>query len=123
MLQFVEGAEAKAAFGLVQNWEALKAVTQALMDAESISGDQLRSIMEVHGAQSFPDPFVEGFGWDENGDVVYPGSAAAGTDKVCPPPAPPSFPLLGSDGVHMSLPCFVHFLWEVHWREVGTSLK
>jgi hypothetical protein len=83
-VQLVEGAEAKAAFGLVQNWESLKAVTQALMENESITGDRLREIMEENDAQGFPDPFVSGFGWDEEGEVIYPGSAKAGDAKVGP---------------------------------------
>jgi len=81
-VQLVEGAEAKAAFGLVQNWESLKAVTQALMECESISGDRLREIMVQNDALVFPDPYVAGFGWDEEGEVIYPGSAVAGTTKV-----------------------------------------
>ena len=34
--------------------------------------------MVDHGAVPFSDPFCDGFGWDEEGDLVWPGKKGQG---------------------------------------------
>ena len=34
---------------------------------------QVREIVQEAGLKPFPDPFVEGFKYDEEGRIVYPG--------------------------------------------------
>ena len=73
LLQLVEGAEAKAMFGLAVNYKPLRALVETLERDEVLTGDQVADILEANGAARFPDPFVEGFGFDENQKLVYPG--------------------------------------------------
>ena len=72
-LQLVEGAEAKAMFGLAVNYKPLQALVETLERDEVLTGGQVADILEANGAARFPDPFVEGFGFDENSKLVYPG--------------------------------------------------
>ena len=52
------------------------------MEEETISGDQLLQLLEDNNAESFPDPFVAGFGHGQDGNVVYPGSDKPGAEQV-----------------------------------------
>lgn len=81
-LQLLTAADAKVAYGLIKNWEPLKAVIEALMEEETISGDRLLQILEDNDAEFFPDPFVVGFGQGQDGNVVYPGSDQPGAEQV-----------------------------------------
>ena len=81
-LQLLNAADAKVAYGLVKNWEPLKAVVQALMEEETLSGDRLMQILKDSNAEFFPDPFVAGFDRGDDGHVVYPGSDKPGAAKV-----------------------------------------
>ena len=60
-------------FGLAVNYKPLQALVETLERDEVLTGDQVADILEANGAARFPDPFVEGFGFDENSKLVYPG--------------------------------------------------
>lgn len=71
-LQFLEAAEAKASFGLAVNYKALEALVDALVEKEVLTGEQVTEILEANQVVYFPDPFLEGFGYDEDGKLDYP---------------------------------------------------
>ena len=48
--QLVEAAEAKAYYGLASNYDALLAVADALYERESLTGPELRALLDQHGA-------------------------------------------------------------------------
>ena len=73
LLQLVEGAEAKALYGLTLNYKPLEALVTRLLRDSTLSGEQVAEVLNGAGLVPFPDPFVEGFQWDENGRLVYPG--------------------------------------------------
>ncbi len=78
--QLIQAAEAKAYYGLAVNYKALEALVRVLTEDSSISGTSLSTLMEDNSIQSFPDEFTEGFSFDDNGILQYPG--APGTE-VC----------------------------------------
>ena len=82
VVQLLTAADAKVAYGLIRNWEPLKAVIETLMEEETISGDRLLQILEDNNAEFFPDPFVAGFGRGQDGHAVYPGSDKPGAEQV-----------------------------------------
>jgi hypothetical protein len=83
-LQLIDGAEAKAYYGLVINYGPLKALVEKLMLKETLSGKEVRETLEGAGVIKFPDPYVEGFGWGEDGMLNYPGMPT----KACTAPRP-----------------------------------
>ena len=77
--ELVEAAEAKAYWGLAANYAALEALTNVLMAEESITGERLAEILEGAAAEGgglrrFAAPYTEGFGWSEDGGLLWPGS-------------------------------------------------
>ena len=43
-------------------------------------------VLEGAGVQRFPTPFVEGFGWDETGEMIFPNRPevrAEGVEPLC----------------------------------------
>lgn len=68
----LEGAEAKAYYGLASNYAALEKLVDVLVEEETISGQQLAAILQEAGVKPFSTPFVEGFGWDEHGELIFP---------------------------------------------------
>lgn len=77
-LQLLQAAEAKAYYGLAVNYKALEALVRTLTEDTSISGAQLQSLMQDNSIQFFPDAFTEGFTFDDDGILQYPG--APGTE-------------------------------------------
>ncbi len=73
VVQLVEGAEAKALYGLTLNYKPLEALVDRLLRDTTLSGDQVAEVLDGAGLIPFPDPFVEGFKWDDTGRLVYPG--------------------------------------------------
>ena len=73
----MEGAQAKALYGLTINYTALSALVEALLERDTLTGVEVRQIMAEHNAISFPDPYVAGFGWDDDGLITFPGLAQA----------------------------------------------
>lgn len=69
--ELLESAEAKAYYGLAMNYEALEKLVESLLAKDSISGKQVDDIFKEHGTLKFPDPFIVGFGWDDNGELLY----------------------------------------------------
>ena len=47
-------------------------MTRLLRDS-TLTGEQVAEVLDGAGLVPFPDPYVEGFQWDENGRLVYPG--------------------------------------------------
>ena len=80
-VQLVEGAEAKAYYGLAINWGPLQALVERLLAKETLPGKEVIETLEAAGVVRFPDPYVEGFGWSQGGGLVYPGMPA----EVCSP--------------------------------------
>ena len=73
-VQLVEAAEAKAIYGLSLNYKCLQALTERLMQDEVVNGAVVDAIWKENGLVSFPDPFTNGFQWDEKtGQLRYPG--------------------------------------------------
>lgn len=74
-VELLEAAEAKAYYGIAINWKPLQALTQALLDRGVLQGKEVAHILETNGVIHFPDPFTEGFAWDEDGTLQYPFKA------------------------------------------------
>lgn len=72
-LQLVEGAEAKAYYGLTVNYGPLQALVERLLVKETMSGKDVEETLEAAGVVKFPDPFLKGFGWGSDGGLFYPG--------------------------------------------------
>ncbi|KAK9861664.1 hypothetical protein WJX84_001635 [Apatococcus fuscideae] len=77
--ELLQAAEAKAYYGLAVNYKALEALVRTLTEDTSISGAQLQSLMQDNSIQFFPDAFTEGFTFDDDGILQYPG--APGTEE------------------------------------------
>ena len=73
VLQLVEGAQAKALYGLTLNYKPLHALVDRLLRDSTLTGEQVAEVLDGEGLVPFPDPFVEGFAWDEEGRLIYPG--------------------------------------------------
>jgi cell division protease FtsH len=71
--QLVEGAEAKAYYGLALNYGPLRALVNRLLVKETMTGKEVIETLEGAGLVRFPDPYVAGFGWSPGGGLVYPG--------------------------------------------------
>ena len=67
------GAQAKAIYGLTLNYKQFEILVQRLLDERTLEREQLQAFMEETGVIRFPDPFTDGFRWDDNGHLVYPG--------------------------------------------------
>ncbi len=50
-MQLVEAAEAKAYYGLATNYNALTALAKELMEQESMTGAEVRALLEREGAR------------------------------------------------------------------------
>lgn len=72
--ELVEAAEAKAIYGLSLNYKCLQALTERLIKDQVVNGAVVDAIWKENGLVSFPDPFTNGFKWDEKtGQLQYPG--------------------------------------------------
>lgn len=76
----LRAAEAKAAYGIARNWEAFAALVAALRDRGEMSGAEVRELMSSKNAVPFSDPFCDGFGWDETGELVWPGKRRSSSE-------------------------------------------
>lgn len=72
MEDMMEAAECKAYYGLVSNYKALQALTEALIEKTVLTGKEIDAILEQNNVQRFPNPFAEGFEWDVEGRLVIP---------------------------------------------------
>ena len=92
----MEGAQAKALYGLTFNYKPLHALVDRLLRDSTLSGEEVAEVLDGAGLVPFPDPFVEGFTWDENGRLVYPGMEEQvlclfpSSSRVCAPVLPAS---------------------------------
>lgn len=69
--ELLEAAEAKAYYGLAMNYKAMEVLVEQLLAKDSLSGKEVTKIFETYGEMQFPDPFLVGFGWNDNGEVIY----------------------------------------------------
>uniref|UniRef100_A0A383VRP6 AAA+ ATPase domain-containing protein n=1 Tax=Tetradesmus obliquus TaxID=3088 RepID=A0A383VRP6_TETOB len=72
VLELLEAAEAKAAYGLAINWKPLQALVDALLQRGVLQGKEVAHILETNGVIHFPDPYTVGFGWEDDGSLLYP---------------------------------------------------
>ncbi|CAG9461153.1 unnamed protein product [Pedinophyceae sp. YPF-701] len=92
----MEGAEAKALYGLCTNWKALEALVTACTEREALTGKEITDVLEGAGVKRFPDDRLDGFGFDAEGNAVWPGkdsgtsedAAVAELMKAAMPAAP-----------------------------------
>lgn len=73
LVQLVEGAQAKALYGLALNYKPLHALVDRLLRDSTLTGEEVAEVLNGAGLVPFPDPYVEGFTWDDNGRLIYPG--------------------------------------------------
>jgi len=76
-IELLEAAEAKAYYGLAVNWKPLQALVTSLLDRGVMQGEDVRNVLESNGVIHFPDPKLEGFGWDKEGLLDYPFKPAS----------------------------------------------
>lgn len=72
-VQLIDGAEAKASYGLALNYKPLQALVERLLVKETLSGQEVAETLNGAGAIPFPDPYLEGFQWGADGGLRYPG--------------------------------------------------
>ena len=60
-------------YGLTINYAALAALVEALLEKDTLTGAEVRAILTKHDAKPFPDPYVDGFGFDADQRLVFPG--------------------------------------------------
>lgn len=77
--ELVESAEAKAYYGLAANYAALAALADQLMQTESMTGQELGELLEHKNVKKFEAPFVDGFSWGKNGQLIWPGATEGQT--------------------------------------------
>ncbi|GAB4815168.1 hypothetical protein N2152v2_002214 [Parachlorella kessleri] len=71
--ELVEGAEAKAYYGLASNYRPLQALVETLLERETLTGAELAELLESNGVKKFDSQMTEGFKWGEDGGLSYPG--------------------------------------------------
>ncbi|KDD77104.1 AAA+ ATPase [Helicosporidium sp. ATCC 50920] len=103
--EILEAAEAKAYYGLVANYEALKNLFAIFMRTDEMTGDEFRAYMQTQQVKPFASTRLEGFGWDERGSLVWPDKAAPSDgEELLPPPGPEDKPLWWSGSSPYSFP-------------------
>eukprot|EP00210_Caulerpa_lentillifera_P005084 g4856.t1 len=71
--ELLDAAEAKAYYGLAMNFAAIDTLVQLLLEKETIGTEDLAKVMKKHNISEFQSPFLKGFGWDEGGNLRFPG--------------------------------------------------
>jgi cell division protease FtsH len=72
VVDLLEAAEAKAYYCLAVNWPALRALSDALLESGTLDGRSVERVLEGAGVVRFPDPYLAGFGWGAEGQLLYP---------------------------------------------------
>jgi cell division protease FtsH len=72
VIDLLEAAEAKAYYCLAVNWPALRALSDALLENGTLDGRSVGRVLEAAGVVRFPDPYLSGFGWGAEGQLLYP---------------------------------------------------
>ncbi|KAI7835886.1 hypothetical protein COHA_010231 [Chlorella ohadii] len=80
--ELVEAAEAKAYYGLATNYNALTALAKELMEQESMTGAEVRALLEREGVKRFDDTDTEGYGWNKDGGLNWPGKDTKGLQDL-----------------------------------------
>lgn len=71
--ELLEAAEAKAYWGLAANYKALESLAAALEQRESMTGEEVATLLDDAGVRRFEAPYVEGYEWGPDGSLVWPG--------------------------------------------------
>ncbi|WIA15942.1 hypothetical protein OEZ85_012685 [Tetradesmus obliquus] len=116
VLELLEAAEAKAAYGLAINWKPLQALVDTLLQRGVLQGKEVAHILETNGVIHFPDPYTVGFGWEDDGSLLYPfkprpegpnspgdGSSSSGGGGGAGPDAGPDAGPSGGEGEEKEL--------------------
>ena len=72
VVELLEGAEAKAYWALASNYAALEKLSDALYEQETLTGEEVSQIIESCSPVKFDAPYVSGFSWSEDGELVWP---------------------------------------------------
>lgn len=72
VVELLEGAEAKSYWALVANYEALEKLSKVLYEEETLTGEQVAQVIESCNPTKFDAPYVSGFSWSENGELICP---------------------------------------------------
>lgn len=72
VVELLEGAEAKAYWALASNYTALEKLSKALFDQETLTGEEVSQIIESCNPVKFDAPYVSGFSWSEDGELLWP---------------------------------------------------
>lgn len=75
--ELMEGAEAKAYWAIASNYTALQALAKKLYEVQTMNGEEVKEIIESCDPKKFEGPYVFGFSWSENGELVWPGKEPA----------------------------------------------
>lgn len=107
--QLIDGAEAKAFYGLALNYAPLQALVERLLVKETLSGTEVTEVLEGAGVIPFPDPYVEGFQWSPEGGLVYPGMPTQASSLL----------------QYLLCLCILHSIWHglVHEHELHTLIQ
>lgn len=71
--ELMEGAEAKAYWALASNYKALQALAKKLYEVQTMNGEEVKEIIESCDPKKFEGPYVIGFSWSDDGELVWPG--------------------------------------------------
>ena len=91
VVELLEGAEAKAYWALSTNYEALETLSKVLFEQETLTGEEVTDLMESCNVTKFDAPYVSGFSWNADGELVWPaktgesGSANGDTSNGATP--------------------------------------
>jgi cell division protease FtsH len=72
VVELLEGAEAKAYWALVSNQAALQKLSGALLEQETLTGEEVAELIESTNPKKFDAPYVTGFHWNDSGELVWP---------------------------------------------------
>jgi len=82
----LDGAETKAYYGIVRNYKGFVALVDALFERSSMSGVEVRELLEANAVQPFEGPMLKGYYWTEDGALVTPDYPPLKPEE--PPAAP-----------------------------------
>jgi hypothetical protein len=79
VVELLEGAEAKAYWALSSNYDALEKLSNVLYEQETLTGEEVAELIESCNPTKFVAPYVSGFSWSADGELVWPDKDANGS--------------------------------------------
>ena len=72
--ELLAAAEAKAFFGLVQNWEVLRDMIESIMERDNhvLNRIDAQALLAKHDVKMFKDCLVDGFGFNADRTLIWP---------------------------------------------------